>query len=96
MSMEPNQIIDTLHKRLTEYKKSVLYQTKPLRQDILSVEVSVCLFELAIFCNRTITEDERYWFKGGYYISSDITGEWSDIATLYDEIVKIAKEKKII
>lgn len=94
--MEPNQIIDTLHKRLTEYKKSDLYQTKSLRQDILSVEIAICLFELALYCNRTITEEEKYWFKGGYYISSDITGEWSDIATLYDEIVKIAKEKKII
>lgn len=94
--MEINQLLDTLHRRLAEYKKSSLYLTAPLRQDILSVEIAVCLFEMAIYCNREINEDEKYWFKGGYYISSDITGEWSDIAAMYDKIVNLAKEKKII
>jgi hypothetical protein len=94
--MEINQLIEALHKRLAEYKKSNLYQTIPLRQDILSVEIAVSLFEMAIYCNRTIKEDEKYWFKGGYYISSDITGEWSDIAVMYDKVVNLSKERKLI
>lgn len=94
--MEINYILLNLHKRLSEYKNSNLYSTKPLRQDILSIEIAVCLFELAIFCNREITNDEHYWFKGGYYISSDITGEWSDISTMYDKLVEIAKIRKLI
>ena len=67
-----------------------------MRQDILSVEIAVCLLEMAIYCNIAINEEEKYWFKGGYYISSDITGEWSDIATMYDKIVKIANDKNLI
>lgn len=94
--MEINDLISNLHGRLSEYKKSDLYSTKPLRQDILSIEIAACLFEMAIHCNRTITEEEQYWFKGGYYISSDITGEWNDISLMYDKIVLFAKNKNLI
>ncbi|SFQ31221.1 hypothetical protein [Parafilimonas terrae] len=94
--MEINILIDTLHDRLLAYKKSDLYQNKVLRQDILSIEIAICLFEIAVYCNRTISEGEKYWFKGGYYIANDLTGKWEDISKMYDELVKTAKEKKLI
>lgn len=94
--MEVNNLITSLQKRISEYKKSGLYSITPLRQDILSVEIAVCLFEMAFYCNRVITEEERFWFKGAYYISSDITGEWSDISDSYEKIIDVAKNKKFI
>jgi hypothetical protein len=92
--MEINILIADLRKRLSDYKETELYANKVLKQDILSIEIAVCLLEMAVFCNRPITEEERYWCKGGYYISNDITGKWEDIAKMYDNLVEVAKEKK--
>ena len=39
---------------------------------------------------------EKYWFTAGYYLSHDFTGEWEDIAKMYDEMVKITKEGNFI
>ena len=39
---------------------------------------------------------QLHWFQGGFYISNDLTGQWEDIAAMYDIIVKTAKENRII
>lgn len=94
--METNLLIIRLRNRLIEYQQSQLYKNIALRQDILSITIALSLFEIALFCNREITHTEKYWFEGGYYIANDITGEWNDIASMYDQIVSIAKAENFI
>ena len=93
--MDKEQLIKDLRKRLSEYRKSKLYENKVLRQDILSIEIALCLFELATFCERKITKEEFYWFDGGFYIENDITGEWEDLANKYKEMIIIVKEEQL-
>jgi hypothetical protein len=39
-------------------------------------------------CDREILESEKYWFKGSFYNQEhDITGEWSDMAEMYGQIL---------
>lgn len=89
--METNLLIKKLQKRLTEFKFSYDYSQSSIIQDINAVQIALCLFEMSLYCNRPIKEDEMYWFNGGYYIAYDIAGEWEDISKMYDEIVKIVK-----
>lgn len=90
--METNALIEQLQKRLLEYKISNLYSNKVLKQDIISIQIALCLLEMALYCGRFITEEEKYWFKGEFYIANDITGEWEDIAIMYSQIVSIANQ----
>jgi hypothetical protein len=91
--MEIEILIYNLRKRINDYKDSILYDNKALKQGTLSIEIAICLFELSFYCGRKIEESEKYWFTGRYYISYDFTGEWEDLAKMYDEIVKITKER---
>jgi hypothetical protein len=91
--METKILIQKLQNRLTEYKSSELYSAIPLKQDINSIQIALSLFEMAMFCNRPIKGDEKYWFKGSYYIAYDISGEWEDISKMYDEMVEIVNKK---
>ncbi len=94
--MEIKTLIDNLRKRIEEYKSNQLYNSKVLKQDILSIEIAISLLELYVYCGRKIEESEKYWFKGGYYIANDITGEWEDISKMYDEIVRISKGQNLL
>jgi len=49
LQMEINILIADLRKRLSDYKETELYANKVLKQDILSIEIAVCLFEMAVF-----------------------------------------------
>jgi hypothetical protein len=89
--MENSKLINSLRSRISEYKSTELYKNKALKQDILSIEIALCLFELSIDCKRKITEEENYWFKGAFYIDNDITGEWQDISNMYNDLVELQK-----
>ena len=91
--MDIDILINQLHNRLNEYKKSPLFNNKILKRDILAIEIALCLFEMAIYCDRNITKDEEIWFEGSFYLAQDITGEWEDITKLYGQIANLAAKK---
>jgi hypothetical protein len=94
VQVKSEQIINSLRERIFEYKKSDLFNSKALKQDVLSIEIAVNLFEMKLFCNREIGDEDLYWFRGGYLISMDMTGEWEGISLMYDKMAQIVLEGK--
>lgn len=94
--IDEQTLIETLQERINDYKKCSLYNNKALKQDILSVQIAISIFELNLYCGRAIEESEKYWFEGGYYLANDLTGEWEDISKMYNSLVEIAKGKNVI
>lgn len=91
--MEIEEIILNLRKRIAEFKETELYKiNKNFRFDIRAIEIALNLSELRFDNNRSILESEQYWFKGGYLIANDLTGEWEDISFLYNKLVAIVKK----
>jgi hypothetical protein len=86
------QLIHRLRERIFQYKNTELFNNKALKQDVLSIEIAINLFEMKLFCNREIGLEDLYWFRGGYLISNDMTGEWKDISLMYGEMAQIVLE----
>lgn len=92
--MELPGIIEALRRRTNDFRNSELSNIKPLKFDINSIEIALCLAELGHYNNRSIQPSEEYWFKGTYLISNDFNGEWEDISMLYGQLVEKVQSLK--
>ena len=86
---------DTLKKRIELYKQTDAYKLNNYSKDIVSaIEMCIILLEMAIRNNNRIRKEDQVWFNGAYQITREFEElEWRDIGMLYDEIVKVAREK---
>jgi hypothetical protein len=87
-------LIEKTYSNINRAKQEVdIYSSSnTFKQDIYTIEIALCLFQLGFFANRSIQEIEENWFNGGYYIHYDLDGSYEELANNYSEIVKIVKE----
>lgn len=51
------------------------------------ITIATSLAEMFIEEQRKISNSEKYWFEGGYYMSMDISGEFPDLYSHYIDLV---------
>ena len=97
--MKNENIIELINDTYEELKKIKIdiefskYSDRVVTDNILVIEITLSLFQLGFFNNRTIEDCEKYWFEGGFYIHYNLDGKWERLADNYSRIVRIVAEQ---
>lgn len=93
---ESKILIDSTYKELSRIKQDVdvFSASQAFKQNVLSIEVALALFQMGLLAKRPILEHEEHWFQGGYLIHYDFDGRWEKLADNYSQIADFCKKSE--
>jgi hypothetical protein len=96
MLLKEIKLIKQLRELLVEYCKSPVYNIESNKENriwIANIYMAISLFELGVLVNRPISQEEEFYFSGGYFVSRFICdNEFRELSGLYDAITDQVKK----
>jgi hypothetical protein len=92
MSIEAT--VKNLRSRLTEYREYKRVSNSEVSLHINSIEIALCLVELALKDDRKIDVQEEKWFNASYYLDYVLANSpWEDLMRLYNALADYIKRE---